>query len=93
MRRNDPRLTELDLKLLVYTTGKKLGKELIMNEQTDNVSNNSTIMEKAGTEWRKWATENNISPTNTTPETYMLMQDAFVDGYTNGFVKRFTEGE
>lgn len=65
-----------------------------LNEQTDMVSENSedSIMHKAGQAWLKWATDNNITATNTSPETYDLMQEAFIDGYINGFVKRFTEG-
>ena len=64
------------------------------NEQTDNVSENSedSIMHKAYRAWVKWATDNQINLTNTQQETYDLMQEAFIDGYTNGFVKRFTEG-
>ena len=64
------------------------------NEQIDNVSENSedSIVHRASRAWLKWATDNNINIRNTTPETYTLMQEAFIDGYTNGFVKRFTEG-
>lgn len=73
------------------------GENSMNNEQNDNVSENSqqedSIMHKANRAWVKWATDNNINATNTSPETYKLMAEAFVDGYTNGFVKRFTEGE
>lgn len=89
---NDPRLITDNLKTFLYISGTQQG-EMSMNEQTDNLSNNSTIMEKASAEWVKWADENNVHATNTTRETYALMCEAFVDGYTNGFVKRFTEGE
>ena len=51
-----------------------------------------TIMDRADMEWTAWAKENNITTTNTQPETLSLMYEAFVDGYTNGFTKRFTEG-
>ena len=72
------------------------GRDSMNNEQNDNVSENSeqedSIMHKANRAWVKWATDNNITATNTQQETYDLMQEAFIDGYTNGFVKRFTEG-
>lgn len=76
------------------TYGFYIGERSMNNEQTDNVSENSedSIMHKANRAWVKWATDNNINATNTSPETYKLMAEAFVDGYTNGFVKRFTEG-
>ena len=75
--------------------GEQEGEESMNNEQNDNVSEDSedSIMHKANRAWVKWATDNNITATNTSPETYKLMAEAFVDGYTNGFVKRFTEGE
>lgn len=73
-----------------------IGRELNMsktNGQDDTMSNDATIMERASREWIEWADANDICPTNTTPETYTLMSGAFIDGYVNGFVKRFTEGE
>ena len=73
------------------TTGFYKGKD--MNEQNDNMTESSTIMHRAEVEWGKWAGENDITVLNTSPDTYQLMQEAFIDGYTNGFVKRFTEGE
>jgi hypothetical protein len=63
------------------------------NQQDDGNVQTDSITHKACRAWVKWAIDNNIDPTNTTPETYMLMSDAFVDGYLSGFTKRFTEGE
>ncbi len=59
----------------------------------DTMSESPTVMDRAEIEWYAWAKENNIDHTNTTPETYKLMAEAFMDGYLSGFTKRFTEGE
>ena len=63
------------------------------NEQADNQSGNSEgIVGQAERAWIKWAKDNDITRMNTERETFKLMEEAFIDGYTNGFVKRFTEG-
>ena len=69
-----------------YVEGFKQG-EIIM----DNLKN-LTMLDKARNAWIKWAEDNNIAITNTQPETYRLMSEAFVDGYLKGFTKRLTEG-
>ena len=64
----------------------------IINEQ-EELRKELTMLDKANLAWQEWANENNVHATNTTRETYVLMHDAFVDGYLSGFTKRFTEGE
>lgn len=59
-----------------------------MNDKTENL----TMLDKANNAWVKWAQDNNITSVNTSPETYKLMAEAFVDGYLKGFAKRLTEG-
>lgn len=78
--------------LIAEMNGELKGEELNMGNP-DMMSDNPTIMTTAQMEWVDWATENKVTPTNTQPETYVLMQEAFIDGYVNGFTKRFTEGE
>jgi hypothetical protein len=51
-----------------------------------------TMLEKARREWQIWAEQNNIHALNTQTETRELMEEAFIDGYLKGFVKRLTEG-
>ena len=53
------------------------------NEQTDTQSENSedSIMHKAVQAWVKWANDNSINLTNTSPETYKLMAEAFIEAY------------
>jgi len=87
MRRTNPRWAITNIGTIAFYKGKN------MNEQNDNMTESSTIMHRAEVEWGKWAKENDITVLNTSPDTYQLMQEAFIDGYTNGFVKRFTEGE
>lgn len=87
---------ELDAEVLIVVAqinGEEQGEMSMTGTNTQDDGNVQTIMEKATAEWFKWARENNIDTLNTTKETYDLMSEAFVDGYTNGFVKRFTEGE
>ena len=76
------------------TDGFYIGENSMNNEQIDNVSENSddSIVQRASRAWFKWATDNNIAHANTDGETYKLMSEAFIDGYLNGFTKRFTEG-
>lgn len=59
-----------------------------MNDKTENL----TMLDKARNAWFKWATDNNITVSNTQLETFKLMEEAFVDGYLKGFAKRLTEG-
>lgn len=85
------------LKMQAQRKGYRQGERSMnkLNEQTDNVSENSeySIMHKAYQAWLKWAQDNDITPKNTQFETLKLMSEAFIDGYLNGFTKRFTEGE
>lgn len=51
---------------------------------------NLTMLDKAHQAWWQWATDNQVTTTNTSPETYKLMCEAFIDGYLKGFTKRIT---
>lgn len=75
------------LKMQAQRKGYRQG-ERSMNDNTENL----TMLDKARNAWIKWAEDNNIAITNTQPETYRLMSEAFVDGYLKGFTKRLTEG-
>jgi hypothetical protein len=82
------------LKMQARRKGYRQGERSMgTNQQDDGNVQTDSITHKASRAWVKWAIDNNIDPTNTSPETYMLMSDAFVDGYLSGFTKRFTEGE
>lgn len=75
------------LKMQARRKGYRQG-ERSMNDKTENL----TMLDKANVAFYKWANDNNISLTNTQPETFKLMEEAFVDGYLKGFAKRLTEG-
>lgn len=62
------------------------------NQQIDGNVQEDSIMHKASRAWFKWSRDNDITPINTQHETLKLMEEAFIDGYLNGFTKRFTEG-
>ena len=76
------------------TIGFYKGKDSMDNELIDKLSecSDDSIVQRASRAWFKWATDNNIAHANTDGETYKLMSEAFIDGYLNGFTKRFTEG-
>ena len=78
----------------IYLAGYIKGKDSMDNELIDKLSecSDDSIIRRAGWAWQKWADDNGITPTNTQPETYKLMSEAFIDGYLSGFTKRFTEG-
>lgn len=75
------------LKMKAQRKGYRQGKELKMSK-TENL----TMLDKANLAFYKWSKDNDISLTNTQPETFKLMEEAFVDGYLKGFAKRLTEG-
>jgi hypothetical protein len=77
---------------LAEINGGLQGRNLDMNEQSDNMTGSSedTIEARAHLAWYKWAKESNVDLNTADPETYELMKDAFIDGYLNGFTKRIT---
>ena len=58
----------------------------------EDMAEELTMLDKANLAWQEWAGHNNIDAMNTTRETYVLMHEAFTDGYLKGFVKRISEG-
>lgn len=57
------------------------------------MSKDLTMLDKADKEWHRWAKDNGIAPMNTQPETLSLLYQAFIDGYTQGFIKRISGDE
>jgi hypothetical protein len=88
---NDMALSKTELSKELLITVAQLNGE----EQGENFMGNAedlTMLDKAKREWRIWAEQNNIHAQNTQTETRELMEEAFIDGYLKGFVKRISEG-